>query len=318
MHRESFVLQWRATFLRDSFKPVDYKEGERSNLVLSEFHHIVGTAFLYTFPMIFYFSGTGNSRWIANQLSKEQQEDLVFIPDALKNSMLKGDALKDSALEFSLSDDEKIGFVFPVYSWAPPDIVLRFIHQVSLKGYQNHYLFFVCSCGDDTGLTQQVFSKALAAKGWECHAGFSVTMPNNYVLLPGFDVDGKELEARKLEDAVPALDEINAKIKRREHVFSCHEGSFPFIKTRIINPLFNRFQMSPKHFYVTDACVGCRRCEKNCPVGNVMMSEGKPVWGMECTSCLACYHVCPQHAVQYGKRTKDKGQYINQNALLLK
>lgn len=31
--------------LRDSFMPVDYKEGERSNLVLSEFHHIVGTAF---------------------------------------------------------------------------------------------------------------------------------------------------------------------------------------------------------------------------------------------------------------------------------
>ena len=35
--------------LRDSFKPVDYKEGERSNLVLSEFHHIVDAAFLYTF-----------------------------------------------------------------------------------------------------------------------------------------------------------------------------------------------------------------------------------------------------------------------------
>ena len=37
------------------------------------------------------------------------------------------------------------------------------------------------------------------------------------------------------------------------------------------------------------------------------------VWGMDCTSCLACYHVCPQHAVQYGKRTKDKGQYFNPN-----
>jgi len=49
MHRESFVLQWRATSFGTAFKPVDYKEGERSNLVLSEFHHIVDAAFLYTF-----------------------------------------------------------------------------------------------------------------------------------------------------------------------------------------------------------------------------------------------------------------------------
>ena len=101
--------------------------------------------------MIFYFSGTGNSKWIANQLSKEQKEELVFIPDALK----------DRAFEFCLREDEKIGFVFPVYSWAPPAIVLHFIRQLSLKGYKRQYLFFVSSCGDDTGLTQQVLEKAL-------------------------------------------------------------------------------------------------------------------------------------------------------------
>ena len=152
--------------------------------------------------MIFYFSGTGNSEWIANQLTKGQNEDLVFIPEALKNE----------ALEFDLQKDEKIGFVFPIYSWAPPEIVLRFINRISLKEYQNQYLFFVCSCGDDTGLTQQVLVKALNDKGWLCHAGFSVTMPNNYVLLPGFDVDTKELERIKLANAVPRLTEINALI----------------------------------------------------------------------------------------------------------
>ena len=253
--------------------------------------------------MIFYFSGTGNSRWIARQLSKEQNEDLVFIPDALR----------DGTLEFCLREDEKVGFVFPVYSWAPPEIVLRFIRQLSLKGYQQHYLFFVCSCGDDTGLTQQVFAKAVKDKGWECSSGFSVTMPNNYVLLPGFDVDSKELERKKLVEAIPALARINTLIGREERMFSCNEGSFPFLKTRVINPLFNRYQMSPKHFYATDACVACKRCEKSCPMNNITIEGGKPVWGKNCTSCLACYHICPQQAVQYGKRTKDKGHYFNPN-----
>ena len=150
--------------------------------------------------MIFYFSGTGNSKWIANQLSKEQKEELVFIPDALKNR----------TFEFCLREDEKIGFVFPVYSWAPPEIVLNFIRQLSLKGYKRQYLFFGCSCGDDTGLTQQVLEKALSHKGWKCHAGFSVTMPNNYVLLPGFDVDKKELEKKKTETEVKAQEEPEA------------------------------------------------------------------------------------------------------------
>lgn len=255
--------------------------------------------------MIFYFSGTGNSRWVADQLSKVQNEYLVSIPEMLEKKMGN----------FCLRKNETVGFVFPIYSWAPPEIVLRFIRQIAFKGYKPKFLFFVCTCGDDIGLAQKVLLKEFAAKGWECHAGFSVIMPNNYVLLPGFDVDGKELEKRKLEDAVAELKRINELIKKEEHVFSCKEGSYPFIKTRIINPLFNRFHMSPKHFYATDACIGCKRCEKSCPVGNVIVQEGKPVWGMDCTSCLACYHVCPRQAVHYGKRTKNKGQYFNPNSV---
>ena len=253
--------------------------------------------------MIFYFSGTGNSKWIANQLSEELHEDLVFIPEALKNENFV----------FSLRANEKIGFVFPIYSWAPPAIVLQFIHRLILEGYQHQYLFFVCSCGDDTGLTQDVLEKALTCKGWSCHAGFSVTMPNSYVLLPGFDVDNEMLEGKKLEEAVSALEDITRRLKGGERAFVCNEGSFPFIKTKIVNPLFNKYQMSPEHFHVTDACVGCKRCEKSCPVENVSIVADKPVWGKNCTSCLACYHVCPQQAVQYGKRTRNKGQYFNPN-----
>ena len=129
-------------------------------------------------------------------------------------------------------------------------------------------------------------------------------MPNNYVLFPGFDVDSKELEEKKLAEAVPALERVNRLIAEKEYVFACKEGSFPFLKTRIINPLFVRYQMSPKPFYATDDCIGCKRCEKSCPVGNITMKDRKPAWGNNCTACLACYHVCPQQAVQYGKKTK--------------
>lgn len=251
MHRESFVLQWRATSFGTALSRWITKRASAQILFYQSFITSSMRLFIYS-SMIFYFSGTGNSKWIANQLSKEQQEDLFFIPDAWKND----------TWEFSLREDEKIGFVFPVYSWAPPVIVQEFIRKLVLKGYQQQYLFFVCSCGDDTGLTRQVMEKALAARGWRCNAGFSVIMPNNYVLFLGFDVDSKELEKKKLAEAVPALEKVSRLITGRETVFACKEGSLPFIKTRIINPLFVRYQMSPKPFHATSECIGCKRCEK--------------------------------------------------------
>lgn len=253
--------------------------------------------------MIFYFSGTGNSKWIATQISETQREQMIFIPDALK----------DGNLEFVLREDEKIGFVFPIYSWGPPPIVLRFIEQLRLSGYSDQYLFFVCSCGDDTGLTQQMLLKAFAAKGWKCHAGFSVIMPNNYVLFPGFDVDTRDVEITKLKNASLSLEQIQSSIARKETLFACKEGSMPFLKSRIIYPLFVRYGISPKKFYATKDCISCGKCKHACPVENIIMKEGIPVWGANCTSCLACYHICPQYAVQYGQKTKNKGHYFNPN-----
>ncbi len=109
---------------------------------------------------------------------KNKKEEFVFIPDALKNE----------ALEFRLQEDERDRFcISDLFVVRPPEIVLTIYSATVFEGVSTSiYLFFVCSCGDDTGLTQQVMEKALSAKGWMCHAGFSVTMPNNYVLLPGF------------------------------------------------------------------------------------------------------------------------------------
>ena len=78
-----------------------------------------------------------------------------------------------------------------------------------------------------------------------------------------------------------------------------------------VNPLFYHFFVKADAFKVKDTCTGCNQCAKKCPMNNVQLIDGKPVWGKNCTSCLACYHVCPQQAVQYGKRTRNKGQYFN-------
>lgn len=66
------------------------------------------------------------------------------------------------------------------------------------------------------------------------------------------------------------------------------------------------------HFTVEDTCVGCGLCARNCPVSAIEIREKKPVWVKdECVMCLRCLHHCPKFAIQYGKRTKQHGQYTH-------
>ena len=60
---------------------------------------------------------------------------------------------------------KKVGFVFPVYAWGPPEIVLRFIRR--LKMTKPEYLFFVGTCGDDTGRTADVYKRQNMTSGWK-------------------------------------------------------------------------------------------------------------------------------------------------------
>lgn len=167
----------------------------------------------------------------------------------------------------------------------------------------------VATCGDETGMAVEMLRKCLLRRGIELKAAWSIIMPNVYVLLPGFGVDSKEIENRKLSEAVVRVKEISMQIKGGEWKEDVHLGSFPRIKTAICYPFFKWFGMNTKKWHHTDACIGCGKCVSACPVGNITLSDGRPVWGNDCTSCCACFHVCPVQAAQYGRITKNAGQY---------
>ena len=109
--------------------------------------------------------------------------------------------------------------------------------------------------------------------------------------MKGFDVDAPEIAAANT-DAMP------------RRVGAVAEA----LKTAVVYPFFKRFCMSPAPFRHNDKCTACGLCAVSCPLGNISMSDGNPVWGRKCALCLRCYHICPSHAVAYGKETDGKGQ----------
>lgn len=256
--------------------------------------------------MIFYFSSTGNSQWVARHIGSlldEQSFSLVSIAKAGFN-----------ACDYDFTDGERLIFVFPVHTWSVPSVVRTFISKFTFSGKPSS-VYAVCTCGDDCGCTYKVLTSLLAHKGLQLNACYSVQMPNDYVLFRGFTVDSPQLQELKLKAASAQVDNLAQHIAKGDGHFplSYTPGSFPHIKTYIINPLFRWFLCGSVKFKVAKSCTGCGLCSRACPVNNIRMVNNLPVWRKHCLQCTSCFHHCPKNAIQWPGLTEGKKQYLNPN-----
>lgn len=257
--------------------------------------------------MIFYFSATGNSKYIATSLAQRLGEtsltDITTLLRCPQDSFVPKPELGHDAAVTS------IGFVFPIYGWSVPNIVRIFIKQMKMQPNSNPYVYFVVTCGDDIGIADQHIVQALAEIGLTVSAGYSIVMPDSYICLPGFDVD-KDNERRAKFNALDArLDHIAAEIRQRRAVIDVKHGAFPKLKTNVLGALFRKYLVTDKYFHRTDACIKCGKCAEICPMQNITLTDTVE-WHSRCTGCLACYHHCPTRAIRFGRFTNHKGQYL--------
>jgi len=86
--------------------------------------------------------------------------------------------------------------------------------------------------------------------------------------------------------------------------------------TAIYKMSFSHVPTMDTKFWFDDKCNACEICHKICPVGNIAMDAGKPIWNHRCTQCFACLQWCPQEAIQYGKKTPRYERYHHPEILL--
>lgn len=240
--------------------------------------------------MIFYFSGTGNSEWVARRIAEGTGDNAVSI----------GDIIKNGNTNISLDNEKTVGVVFPVYAWGVPDPVIKFVKNLNTE--KDAYRFAVCTCGDEAGLTLKRLNNIFPFDG-----GWSIIMPNNYIIM--YDIDSPEQTKQKIDNAKLKIPKICEAILSKQKIWDFYKGSFPLIKSYVVNPLFNNYATSTKDFKTESSCTSCGLCERVCPLGNIALKDKKPIWGNNCTQCLACIHHCPVKAIQYGKHTTNKGRY---------
>lgn len=246
--------------------------------------------------MIIYFSATGNSRYVADQLAADG-ERIIFIPDAIDHEIF----------EYEVEPDENVGIISPTYNWTIPSIVEEFLAKLNLHYSVKPYIYYVGTFGTTTGAASAVANRYMASKGYPFDAMFDVRMPDTWT--PTFDLSDREhvneinrqadLQILKLQKAVS--DKITGK---HMHI------TMPYAAGVVGKCIYDNKTRHTINLSVEDTCVGCGQCAKRCPVHAIAMQDRHPVWVKEkCTMCLGCLHRCPKFAIQYGKKTKAHGQY---------
>jgi ferredoxin len=246
---------------------------------------------------IFYFSGTGNSLFVAKKLGAMLPEPLSIHPIA---------GVRATGL-VRISADRVI-IVFPVYFQTIPAIVADFLRK-TVFATPSQVIYGIATCNGGPGHSIYTMKRILKKRGQILRAGFCITMPGNSLILRDF-TNSEEEQNRRLRECFSRIEEIGEYInERRGGRLEGNDGVKPHFQGMITGLVARKIYRTPVKFRTTDACTRCGTCSRVCPVMNIKIGPDNVIWGTNCEQCLACFHWCPRQAIEIGQTTVGKRRY---------
>ncbi|MDR0286404.1 MAG: EFR1 family ferrodoxin, partial [Clostridiales bacterium] len=198
--------------------------------------------------MIFYFTATGNSKFIAGRIASETGDKIVNIAECVKTGKFV----------FELADNEDVGIVSPVYFRGIPIIVSDFLQELRISP-KTVYSYAILNCGGKAGDAEKFITRS-----FKVNAVFDIATVSNYV--PVYKAGSVETVRERLDKAELEIGTIVEHIKERHKgVFKNNcEGGFPGLSSDLFYPVYKMGRKTSK-FTVNGNCTGCGTCVKVCP-----------------------------------------------------
>ncbi len=247
--------------------------------------------------MILYFSATGNTEFAAKELARLTEDQSLNLLTKIQNS------------DYSEINSEK-PFVIcaPIYVCEIPYFMNRFLKKVKLTGSREVY--FIFTSGGYSGCAS-VMAKSLCRKKKLIYKGSAdIIMPRNYIASDAYPMQDAQTVKERISSAKEKIEAVACTIREGARLKSRHVFLFEDIIIMPFTPFWIKFKLTTKAFYVKDSCIGCGKCSRLCPLNNVVIVDKKPVWGKDCTHCMACISNCPKESIEYGKITLGKDRYL--------
>lgn len=244
--------------------------------------------------MILYFSGTGNSKYVAQRIADALGDEIVNLNDRIKAS--------DTS---PVETGERLIVVTPTYAWRIPRVVRDWLLKTELRGAKQ--VWFVMTCGGEIGNADRYNRELCAEKAISCMGTAQIVMPENYIAM--FSAPQADKARQIVAKAEPSIDRAIAAIQSNQPFAPTRNKLYDRFMSGPVNPIFYKFFVKANAFTASSACIGCGQCVKRCPMNNVTLKDGKPSWGKNCTHCMACICYCPKEAIEYGKKSVGQPRY---------
>lgn len=247
--------------------------------------------------IICYFSGTGNTYWAAKEIANHLGDcEILSIAEYNYNKKLAA---------------KRVGIFFPVYYWGIPNIIRKFATNAQIE---TEYVYELHTMGGYDGIVANQLKECLKANHnpMELAASYRIKMPNNIALIS---------KSNALTDVYRIPDErhINKFFEKAEKSLTHYADLILHLQeNHYTDPIYTRpwkgygyklnqtkcasFPQKGEQFSSSlgNSCIGCGKCSQVCPMHNISIESGKPLWGKNCEFCLACLHACPVKAINIG------------------
>jgi len=233
--------------------------------------------------IVFYFSGTGNSKYLAESFCKKTKSKAYSIEE-------------DLDFEPLINENKFIGFCYPIYGSRVPKIMRDFASSFKeeLKGKK---VIIFATQNLFSGDGARVFTDLFPANHFEVVLAEHFFMPNNVSNLFFYPLASEErLEKYRLD--------IQAKINR-----ICMELRKGHRRKRGFNPMSRYLGLLQGVFFpiieiqgrnkvrIREHCNSCGLCVHLCPVSNFKIEKSQILPQGKCFLCYRCINQCPEKAI---------------------
>ena len=246
--------------------------------------------------MVLYFSATGNTEYIAKELARRLDDECINLLKRIKSN------------DFTPVHSERPFIICaPIYVCEMPRFMTKYLKKLEFTGNRDVYFVFTSGgyCGPAGVLAKGIMEK----KGLNYRGHGEFKMPRNYVASDAYGQNSPEEIRERILNAARQLEGAVACIRSGGELTARKVQLWETLVTVPFNPVWVKLKLTAKDFHVSDGCIGCGKCEKLCPLNNISIKDKKPVWGSNCTHCMACIGNCPVEAIEYGSITQTKEKY---------